>query len=185
MSLLKTHVNYSILSMKKIINGIIVVEGSNDVSLLSSIINSEFVSLNGLELKNIKYLKKVSSLKPIYLLTDPDEEGKRIRAKVKNIIPTCIDIEIDINKCNKNNKKGVAECDIEEIYRVFSNYWNDELTCYKNNEIEQLLLELRSDKNSKSIRESICKKIDIENCNQKTFEQRIKSLQISREEIDN
>ena len=56
--------------MKKIIDGIIVVEGTNDVSYLSSLIDATFVSVNGLEIKNIELIKKVSLKKTVYLLTD-------------------------------------------------------------------------------------------------------------------
>ena len=96
--------------MKKIIDGIIAVEGTNDVSYLSSFIDATFVSLNGLEIKNLEFLKRVAKEKPIYLLTDSDQEGERIRERVKKEIPACIDVIVDASKCNKNGKHGVFEC---------------------------------------------------------------------------
>lgn len=46
--------------MKKIISGIIVVEGITDVSFLSQFIEAEFVTTNGSEIPDstIEYLKK-------------------------------------------------------------------------------------------------------------------------------
>ena len=87
--------------MKKKVNGIIVVEGSNDVSYLSSYIDATYVSLNGFEMKNIEFLKEASKNNVIYLLTDSDNSGEIIRSKVKSLIPTCIDVIVDSLKCNK------------------------------------------------------------------------------------
>ena len=63
------------------IDGIIVVEGKSDVSFLSSFINAEFVTTNGSEIskETIDYLKESIKNKDIYVLTDPDSPGERIR----------------------------------------------------------------------------------------------------------
>ena len=77
--------------MKKIINGIIVVEGKTDVAFLSEFIDAEFVITNGSEIpqKTIEYLQKSSENRDIFVLTDPDSPGKRIRdildLKIKNL----------------------------------------------------------------------------------------------------
>ena len=67
--------------MTKIINGIIVVEGITDVSFLSQFIDAEFVTTNGSEipLETIEYLKNSQEKRDIFVLTDPDSPGKKIR----------------------------------------------------------------------------------------------------------
>ena len=52
----------------------------------------------------INYLKG----KKVIALLDPDEAGKTIRNKLNNLIRDVINVEIDINKCNRGRKNGVA-----------------------------------------------------------------------------
>ena len=64
--------------MRKVIDGIIVVEGSNDASFLSSLIDAEYVVLNGLEIKNLNYLKKASEHKQISLFSTNMTRSRKI-----------------------------------------------------------------------------------------------------------
>ena len=75
--------------MKKIVNGIIVVEGITDVSFLSQFIEAEFVTTNGSEIpfSTIDYLKKAQEKRDIFVLTDPDSPGKKIRDTLDQYIP--------------------------------------------------------------------------------------------------
>ena len=169
--------------MKKKVNGIIVVEGSNDVSYLSSYIDATYVSLNGFEMKNIEFLKEASKNNVIYLLTDSDNSGETIRSKVKSLIPTCIDVIVDSSKCNKKGKHGVFECEIGEIYRVFSDYFveNSKKECEKNLcKISQIIS--LSDRPNE-LRNFICDKLGIESTNNKTFIKRVSLLNIKEEEL--
>ena len=170
--------------MKKIIDGIIVVEGTNDVSYLSSFIDATFVSLNGLEIKNLEFLKRVAKEKPIYLLTDSDQEGERIRERVKKEIPACIDVIVDASKCNKNGKHGVFECEIGEIYRVFSKYFTDFTKSSENIDLRKISQKISLSKNPNELRNYIADKLGIENCNNKTFIKRLQLLNIKEEEIE-
>ena len=99
--------------MKIFLDGILVVEGKEDASYLSNYIDSEIVVVNGFELdeRTINYLKD----KKIIALLDPDEAGVKIRNKLNELIPNIINVEIDINKCIRGVKNGVAECEIDEI----------------------------------------------------------------------
>ena len=99
--------------MKMYLDGVLVVEGKEDASYLSNYIASEIVVVNGYELdpKTIAYLKG----KKVIALLDPDEAGKAIRKKLNTIISDLINVEIDINRCNRGKKNGVAECQIDEL----------------------------------------------------------------------
>ena len=99
--------------MKMYLDGVLVVEGKEDASYLSNYFASEIVVVNGYELdpKTIAYLKG----KKVIALLDPDEAGKTIRKKLNTIISDLINVEIDINKCNRGKKNGVAECQIDEL----------------------------------------------------------------------
>lgn len=170
--------------MKKIIDGIIVVEGTNDASYLSSLIDAAFVSLNGLEIKNLEFLKRAAKEKPIYLLTDSDQEGERIRRKVKKEIPVCIDVIVDASKCNKNGKHGVFECEIGEIYRAFSKYFTDFTENSENIDLRKISQKISLSKTPNELRSYIADKFGIENCNNKTFIKRLQLLNIKEEEIE-
>ena len=95
------------------LDGILVVEGKEDASYLSNYISSEIVVVNGYELdaKTIAYLQG----KKVIALLDPDEAGKEIRKRLNTIIPGLINVEIDINKCNRGKKNGVAECQLDVL----------------------------------------------------------------------
>ncbi|MCQ2776140.1 MAG: toprim domain-containing protein [Bacilli bacterium] len=160
--------------MKNKINGIIVVEGENDASYVSSLIDAEIVYVNGLALDNINYLKLASKYKKIYLMTDPDNEGKNIRKKIKKMIENVVDIEIDIDKCVKGSKNGVKECLKNEILYVLSPYFVDNVTC-----IEDKIIKIYD----KKFRDFVCNNIGMEFCNNKTFNERIKTLKISESEM--
>ena len=106
--------------MKYFFDGIIVLEGRNDESYLSSFIDSIYVVTNGYEIPidEIGFINNKRNNKPVIILTDSDEAGKSIREKLDSKIYKAINIEVDILKCNKNGKHGVAECDKEEIYPI-------------------------------------------------------------------
>ena len=184
MLLLKTAADYLELNMKKIIDGIIVVEGINDVSYLSSLIDATFVSLNGLEINNLEFLKKAAQNKHVYLLTDSDKEGERIRSKVKEAIPSVIDVIVDPKKCNRKGKHGVFECETAEIYRVFSKYFTDFTKTNNNEEYLKISQKIGLAAQSKQLRKYICSRVGIEECNNKTFIKRISLLNIKVEEIE-
>ena len=75
--------------MKDIFNGIIVVEGKTDVSVLSSFLDAEYVITNGSAIDNdvLDYLLSRSKNTQIVVLTDPDMPGKRIRDIIEARIP--------------------------------------------------------------------------------------------------
>lgn len=109
----------------KYFDGVIVVEGKGDVSFLSSFIESEYVVLNGYDIPEdiLDYLLHIKGRK-IVVLTDPDNAGFSIEKRLKNTGLTYDFKKVDPNKCNKHGKHGVAECEKEEILRVF----NEDLT---------------------------------------------------------
>ena len=110
--------------MKYYFDGIIVVEGRNDESYLSSFIESIYVVTNGYEIpkQEIAFINNKRNNKPVIILTDSDEAGKLIREKLNSLFNKGINIEVDIVKCNKNGKHGVAECDKDEVINVLKEH---------------------------------------------------------------
>ena len=170
--------------MKININGLLVVEGILDESYLNSFLNVEIVKTNGYDIpkEEIEYIN--STNKNIIIFVDSDEAGEVIRARLNTLIPNAINVKVDITKCNKNNKHGVAECDKEEILKVLSPYFIKEplkegnLTSY-----DLLKLGLTGD-NSSKLRDEVISKLKLGKCNTKTFLKRLNYKNIKFDELE-
>ena len=174
--------------MKKIINGIIVVEGITDVSFLSQFIDAEFVTTNGSEipLATIEYLKKAQEKRDIFVLTDPDAPGKRIRDMLDQNIPNLKHCFISKEHSIKKNKVGVAESTKEEVLNALNSYIKTTKTGVGNITYSDLnKLGLVGDENSAILREKVISNFHLGYCNAKTFLKRINYLQLSLEDIKN
>ena len=73
---------------KSNIDGVIVVEGKEDVSYLSSFLNALFFTTNGLDInkEKIDFLKRASEKNKIIVMTDNDTAGETIKKKIKQAI---------------------------------------------------------------------------------------------------
>lgn len=161
-------------------DGIIVVEGKQDVSFLSSFIQSEYVITNGYDLPSseLGYLEAASSKKTIIVLTDSDSAGELIRSKIN--LPSSINIRVDLNTCNKRGKHGVAESSQEEIVNVLQEY----LTKSPSNKEILSTSFLSSLGLSKKInRTFLAKKVPVGECNLKKLAVRLTTLEIPENEI--
>ncbi len=172
--------------MKKTLDGILVVEGKSDVSFLSNYIDTEFVTTNGSEISKdtIEYLKEASKTKKIYVLTDPDSPGKRIRDVLDAEIPNLKHCFISKENSIKHNKVGVAEGDINEILESLSFALTSKKEYQQNISMNDLVeLGLCGGVNALENRELVSKKLHIGFCNSKTFLKRLNYLGINKEEL--
>ena len=166
--------------MRYHISNIIVVEGKDDEAYLSSFVDAVFVKTNGYEIpkEEIEFLNNKRIQKPIIVLTDSDEAGKAIRTRLNQVINEKINVEVNIIKCNKNNKHGVAECDKEEVIHTLKEYIDDKTLqgTLKTSDIYEL--EIDKDK-----RESLCRLLKLGKCNNKTFIKRLNYLGFAKDEL--
>ena len=165
--------------MKLYLKGVLVVEGKEDASYLSNYIASEIVVVNGFEIPNatISYLKSKTAI----LLLDPDEAGLRIREKLKTLLPNSFDVEIDIKKCNRGSKKGVAECQIDEILSKLHKYVDQNIVSdsdIKESDLYQLGLI-----GNKELRKKVSDRLNLGNCNGKTLYKRLLINNISLKQL--
>ena len=163
--------------MKKYLNAILVVEGKEDASYLSNYIASEIVVVNGFELakETISYLKD----KKVIALLDPDEAGQKIRLKINQKLQGVINIEVDIRKCTRGNKNGIAECEISEIlYKLEPYFVNEEAHNYLINNKDLYDLGILEDK---ELRDYVCRELNLGKCNNKQFIKRLESNKIELE----
>ncbi len=172
--------------MKKQINGIIVVEGKSDVALLSNFIDAEFVTTNGSDIpfETISYLKEASKNKEIIVLTDPDSPGKRIRDVLDQNIPNLVHCFIEKSHAIRNGKVGVAECDMDEIFRALENKFINKVNKFDIITMSDLYdLGLSGTDDSFEKRNYVCHKLNLGFGNAKTLLKRLNSQGITKEEI--
>lgn len=168
--------------MKYYLNKILVVEGKEDVSYLSSFLDAEFVTTNGYEIpeEEVEYLNAASDYKEILVLVDPDKAGRNIEEKLKNKLTKATYLNVEISKCNRGQKDGVAECEQEEILKVLAPYLE-----LKKHEKSGVLHEnsLKIELSDSELREFLSNKFSLGKCNNKTLIKRLETLQISKEDL--
>ena len=99
--------------MNKInIDGVLIVEGKDDVSYLSSFVNALFFTTQGYDLneEKVKFLLKAASVNKLIIFTDPDEAGDEIRNVLKTKIKPVFEA-----KCEKIIRKDKKKCGIAEM----------------------------------------------------------------------
>ena len=114
--------------MKYYLDAILVVEGKEDVSYLSSFIDSEYVVTNGYDIseEELDYLNAASKYKNVIVLVDPDVAGRAIENRLKNKLSKATYLNVKISECIRGEKDGIAECDSSEILRVLGPYLKQE-----------------------------------------------------------
>ena len=170
--------------MKKIIDGIIVVEGKTDVDFLSSYIDAEFVITNGSAISEdtINYLMNAN--KQIYVLTDPDFPGMKIRGEIAQKVMNVKHVFIKKENSIKNGKVGVAEGDIKEILDAFENVYEEKSYQISNITMSDLVdLGFSGARDSDEKRQKVSEKLHLGYCNAKTFLKRLNSKGITLEDL--
>ena len=165
--------------MKIYLDGILVVEGKEDASYLSNYIASEIVTTNGYELakETISYLNN----RKVIILTDPDEAGLKIRRELNKVIPNAANVEIDIKRCVRNVKNGVAECEIDEVLTKLKPYIASKKESKSDITISDLYNLGLMD--NKELREQICQRLKFGKCNAKTMYKRLLNNNISLKQL--
>jgi ribonuclease M5 len=156
-----------------------VVEGKEDASYLSNYIDSEIVTVQGYELSDpiISYLKD----KRVIALLDPDEAGKTIRKRLNEKLTDVINIEIDIKKCTRGVKNGVAECEIDEIMAKLEPYFTEKARKSPIFDVHSLY-ELGISEN-KQLRDYVCTKLNLGKCNNKQLLKRINASNVQLDQL--
>ena len=172
--------------MKEIVNGIVVVEGKTDVAFLSEFIDAEFVITNGSDvpLKTVEYLKKAQEKRDIFVLTDPDSPGKKIRDTLDQYIPNLKHCFVSKEQSIKKNKVGVAESTKEEVLKALESYIQtkkEHVGQVTNSDLIKLGLVGNNESSHK--REKVINQFHLGHCNAKTFLKRINYLGLTVEEI--
>ena len=110
--------------MKPYLDAVIVVEGKEDETLIKTFFECVIFKTNGYDIKDedIKFLQLIEEKQRIILLLDPDKAGRDISKRIKDKLHNYEEIVVDIDKCNRGIKNGVAEYDIESLKETLSKY---------------------------------------------------------------
>ena len=170
-------------NMKKNIDGILVVEGKEDMAFISSYYNGIFVTTNGCEIpaKEIDFLKLTSKKSKILVLTDPDSAGDTIRKRINIEIPSSINLYIEPISRAGRRKHGVAESTKEQIDNILKEYTTEKDIFnehYSTSDLYKIGL------NNKEKRELVCDAFHLGVCNNKNLLLRINYLGIKMSQIE-
>lgn len=177
-------VDYLRLMNKIYIPGVIVVEGKEDVSYLSSFIDSQFFTTNGYDVskEKIDFLKRVNEVNRVIILSDNDEAGVQISNKIKSEI--CGVIVIKTAKLTRKlyKKSGVAETKKDEILKALSPYTSDNKKENDNDDYELNRI-ISLSQNPGEMKTKLITDYRLIVGNNKFLAQQLKMLKISPEEI--
>ena len=170
--------------MNKInIDGVLIVEGKDDVSYLSSFVNALFFTTSGYDInqEKIAFLLKATKVNKLIIFTDPDEAGERIRNVIKTQIPGVF--EAKCQKIIRKNKKksGIAEMEkvaVLEALKDFTTTKEIEINDYHLSTLISLSI------NPGESKDRLINKYRLVNGNNKFLENQLNILKINRQEIE-
>ncbi|WP_288771171.1 DUF4093 domain-containing protein [uncultured Sneathia sp.] len=167
------------------IDGIVVVEGKDDKTAVSRVIHPDNIyilnGMSGANQKKIDDLKRLAKNNKIYILTDPDFAGKKIREKIKENIPTAIDIYASKYLATKKGNVGIENMSEDDILDLFQNIHekksNKEYIFSLNDILDNGL-------NNRVKRELLGDLLSIGYCNNKKLVKLLNILNISKKDFD-
>lgn len=171
---------------KTVINALIVVEGTTDVSLLTSFLDAEIVATNGSDVprETIDYILEASKRKDVIVLTDPDYPGKRIRDVLDRHIPNLKHAYIPKEKAIKHHKVGVAESDKETILDALSHITITKSPTPGNLTYSDLLKLKLVGENSRVNKENVEAHFHLGYGNGKTLLKRLNAMNIDKKQLE-
>jgi ribonuclease M5 len=107
---------------KRIIDGIVVVEGKTDTAKLQKLFEVQTIETGGSRLskKTIELIKNAAKNNKIILLLDPDGPGESIRRKIEQILPGFYNVHINKKDIKNSKKIGIAEASDSSIIKALS-----------------------------------------------------------------
>ena len=171
------------MSMNKInIDGVLIVEGKDDVSYLSSFVNALFFTTNGYDVsqEKVTFLKEASKVNKLIIFTDPDEAGEKIRNTLKNQLLGAFEAKCEIIVRKNQKKFGVAEMAKSAIIEALRGFTTTTEFRANNYRLSTLI---SLSKNPKEAKDKLISKYRLIDGNNKSLENQLNILKISPQEI--
>lgn len=172
-------------------NQIVVVEGKNDIVRLKQVFPTlNVVSVNGSAINEdvVNMLIEKSETHEIIICTDPDYPGVKIRHELENKIKDVSHLFIERKIAFSRNRKkiGLEHLNNKQIIELFGNIIKASPKSDSDVDISFLHeYKLIGEANSKEVRTNLSNKLNLGHVNGKTLLNRIKSFNISKEDIIN
>ena len=168
--------------MKTKIDGVLIVEGSNDVSYLSSFLDAQYFVTNGLDIsqEKISFLLKANKVNKLIIFTDPDEAGESIKNAIQKSINGTYTASIS-GLSRKNYKKhGVAEASKNDILEALKPFVTDKEIFKEKYNLSHLI---SLSENPEENRQRLIKKYHLIYGNNRSLENQLNILKIKKEEV--
>lgn len=170
-------------------NQVIVVEGKHDEQKIKSVYpNVECIITNGSEISNetLNLIYQTSLVRDVILFLDPDYPGKKITQKILDTKGNYKIAFLNKQKAISKNKKkvGIEHASKEDIKDSLEKYFEIDDTRNVITKEDLIKRKLVNYNNSKTLREKLCKSLNIPLCNGKTLLKYLNILNISLERID-
>ncbi|MBO4856053.1 MAG: DUF4093 domain-containing protein [Bacilli bacterium] len=167
--------------MKYYCDGVIVVEGTNDSSYLSSFIEALYIETNGYDIKDDDLDFLINCNKKIIILTDSDIAGETIRNRLIEKLPKSLNVRVNSNLCNKHGKHGVAECEKQEILNVLEEHLSSSKKTTNTVQLKDLI---SLGFEQKEIKNAISKLFHLGTTKNKEMLKRINFIGITKQELE-
>ena len=169
---------------KYYLDGVLVVEGIQDVGFISTFITTKFFITNGYDIseEKIDFLTRVSLVNRVVVLTDNDEAGLKISNVIKSKIQGAFVVKTREIYRKNTKKRGVAETEREAIIESLSVFLQEDRGQLKkvNYELNKII---SLSENPSKAKMDIIQDYRLLNGNIKYLEKQLQMLGISKEEL--
>ena len=169
---------------KYFLDGVLVVEGIQDVGFISSFITAQMFTTNGSDIseEKIEFLSRVADVNRVFVLTDNDEAGERISNKIKSKIDKVFVVKTPEIYRKSAKKHGVAETEKNAIIDSLKVFLQEDRGQFTKTEYELNLL-ISLSENPREQKNKVIQQYRLLNGNIKYLEKQLQMLKISKEEI--
>ena len=168
------------------IREVIVVEGRHDEALLKTYFDCDVIVTGGLALSDevLEQIRSAQKNRGVIIFTDPDAPGNRIRAKINEAVPGCLNAYVDKKRARTTKKVGVEHAArevLEEALRNLSTLEDNQETITAE---DMHALGLLGMPDSRLRRTRIGEALGLGDGNAKTMRRRLNGAHIRREMIE-
>lgn len=184
---------YLVLTNKKKIAQVIVVEGKDDTTNLKRFYDVKTYETRGSAIseEDLERIKKLHDLYGVIVFTDPDYNGERIRKIIMQAIPEVQHAFLNRDEATPKSKTrgrslGIEHAHFEDLERALSKVYGEQHKSFSSDVMQKDLIRLGliMGKESRKRREYLGDSLRIGYCNGKQLAKRLSLFQISLSTVE-
>ena len=172
--------------MKQRIKQVIVVEGHHDTDTLKKYYDCDTIETGGSSLDDatLKFIAKVQKVRGVIVFTDPDSPGNRIRSRINQAVPGCLNAFVEKKDARTDKKVGVEHASKAALDQALGNlvvideHPSGDLTM-----TDLYLMGFTGTKDAAALREYVGSVYHIGNGNARTMAHRLRCLGITKQQL--